>query len=340
MTQSPELIPGLPEEIALECLTRLHHLTHRVATQVCSRWRRLIHSKEFYYQRKQTGKTHKTACLIQSLPVHPGSDDLKPVGAPRCSITLFDPVNETWDRIDPIPKYPDGLPLFCQVASSEGKLVVMGGWEPASYQPTNDVFVYDFTNQRWKQGKDMPETRSFFAIGEVEGRVLVAGGHDNNKNALSSAWAYDVSSDEWTELTRMSQERDECAGIVIGGEFWVVGGYRTESQGGFEGSAEFYELRTGEWKRVEEAWKTDRSARSYLGIDKDGKLICWAEKDPRVRDGVCAVQVSDRTVLSGSAYQGGPQGIFVVEGQNGKLKKVEVVDEFCGLVQSGCCVEI
>ncbi|PSS36282.1 F-box/kelch-repeat protein [Actinidia chinensis var. chinensis] len=339
-TEFTELIPGLPEELAFECLTRLHFTTHRVASGVCRRWRDLLHSRDFYYHRKRTGFTRKAACLVHSFPAQSES---KPVGPPSYGLSVFDPVSGVWDRVDPVPKYPEGFPLFCQVVSSEGKVVVMGGWDPASWDPVRDVFVFEFTTRRWTQRQDMPSKRSFFAACAVDGRVYVAGGHDESKNALSSAWVYDIRSDEWTELTRMSEERDECEGVVIGSEFWVVSGYGTESQGGFKSSAESLDLRSGQWSLVEGAWGPSQCPRSCAGVGKDGNLVCWAELDPAVRFGSCGVDLGDQTLVTGSEYQGAPHGFYLVdkkEGQNGKLVKIEVPDEFSGFVQSGCCIEI
>ncbi|XP_002531581.2 F-box/kelch-repeat protein At1g80440 [Ricinus communis] len=335
-----ELIPDLPEEIALDCLTRLHYTTHPVASLVCKNWNHLLQSKHFYYHRKQSSQTHKAACLIQLLPAISAS---KPVCPPRYGVTLCDPINGIWERFELVPEYPDGLPLFCQVTSSEGKLLVIGGWDPVSYEPVSYVFVYDFITGIWRQGKDMPESRSFFAVGELNGRVIIAGGHNMNKTALSSAWSYDVSQDEWTELPRMSQERDECEGVVIGSEFWVVSGYQTDSQGRFEGSAEVIESGASEWRRVEDAWKdaaVNRSPKSCIGVDKGGKLLSWAEADSEVKFGACGVQSGEWALVSGSAYQGGAQGFFLKEGQDGKWKRLNVPEEFSGFVQSGCSVEI
>uniref|UniRef100_A0A2P2L2B4 F-box/kelch-repeat protein At1g15670-like n=1 Tax=Rhizophora mucronata TaxID=61149 RepID=A0A2P2L2B4_RHIMU len=340
-TEFTELIPGLPEEIALECLTRLHYSTHRVATQVCRRWRHLITSKDFYYHRKETGHTHKAACLIQAIPQETMSHQKKPVGPPKYGVTLFDPVNGTWDRVDPVPQYPDGLPLFCQVTSSEGKLVLMGGWGPVNYEPVSHVFVYEFTTRRWRRAKDMPENRSFFAAGELNGHVIIAGGHDVNKNALNTAWVYNVDEDEWTELPRMSQERDECQGIAIGSEFWVVSGYTTDNQGGFVGSAEFIELGEKKWNLVEGAWKATQCPRSCLGVGPNGNLFNWAEVGRALKVGACGVQLGEkRTFVSASTYQGGPQGFFLVEGQDGQWEKLNVPSEFSGFLQSGCCIDI
>ncbi|KAA8518329.1 hypothetical protein F0562_015788 [Nyssa sinensis] len=342
-TEFLELIPGLPEELALECMTRLHYTAHRVAAPVCRRWRQLLESRDFYYHRKQTGFTHKAACLVQSLPVQSESGERKPVVQPRYGVSVFDPVTASWDRADPIPKYPDGLPLFCQVASSEGKLVILGGWDPVSWEPVKDVFVYEFTTRRWRQCKDMPSSRSFFAAGAVDGRVFIAGGHDENKNALNSAWMYDMRSDEWTELVRMNEERDECEGIVIGSEFWVVSGYDTENQGAFKSSAESLNLETGQWRRVEDAWKVSQCPRSCVGVGESENLVCWSESDPAVRVSSCGVDLGDRTLVTGSAYQGAPQGFFLLErkeGQNSRMVKIDIPEEFSGFVQSGLCVEI
>ncbi|XVE75783.1 hypothetical protein DITRI_Ditri12bG0120300 [Diplodiscus trichospermus] len=315
-----DLIPGLPEEIGLECLTQFHYSTHPIASGVCRRWQKLLQSREFYHRRKRTGYTHKVACLVQLLKSGNYPDGSKQVCPPRYGITVFDPVRGTWDRVDPFPKHPDRLPLFCQRTSSEGKLVVMGRWDPTSYDPVKDVFVYKFTSQRWRQRKQMPETRSFFAAGELGGRVIVAGGHDENKNALSKAWEYNVNRDKWTKLTQMSQKRDECQGIVMGSKFWVVSRYRTENQGGFEKSVEVINVETGKWSRVEAAWKASQSPRSCVGVGKEKKLFSWTNRDPAVRVAECTVPLGEWTFVCGSAYQGGPQGFFLVNEQKGKFR--------------------
>ncbi|CAH2040941.1 unnamed protein product [Thlaspi arvense] len=190
----------------------------------------------------------------------------------------------------------------------------MGGWDPVSYEPVGEVFVYDFTAQKWRQGKDMPSKRSFFGIGAIHGRVYIAGGHDENKCALKSAWSYDVREDEWTELTQMSQERDECEGLLIGDDFWIVSGYGNEKQGLFEASAESYQMST-----VSELDPIGASSWSRVfGVGFGG----------------------GRALVIGSAFPGTSQGFFMVEGQNGRVKMLDVPHEFSGFVQSGCCIEI
>ncbi|KAK1587649.1 hypothetical protein Q3G72_015364 [Acer saccharum] len=330
-----ELIPSLPEELGLECLTRLPYAAHRVASGVCQRWRDLIRSREFYYHRKGFGYTRKVACLVQAVSGgSKESDGRKPGGgSPSYGLTTFDQVGRVWDRIDPVPEYPKGLPLFCQLAGCEGKLVVMGGWDPVSYDPVTVVFIFDFAMRQWRRGKDMPAKMSFFAVGSYGDRVYVAGGHDENKNALRTGWVYDLTLDEWTELPCMSQERDECEGVVIGEDFWVVSGYGTDNQGGFDGSADVFSFGSGQWRRMEGVWEPGRCPRSNVGVDGDEKLMSWS-----TQVGSCGVTLGGRVFVTGSEYQGASNGFYV--GEMVKLEKIEVSDGYSGFVQSGCCVEI
>lgn len=357
-----ELIPGLPEDISLLCLNRIHHSSHNISSQVCKKWRNLIRNKNFYYQRRRNGLTRKYACFVQLLPgqtENESDSSSKPSShQPRYGLSLFDPTIGSWTRLDnPFPKYPDGcLPLFSQVASTEGKLVVMGGWDPHTCKPIRDVFLYDFTAASWTQCADMPQTTSFFAAGASEGKVYVAGGHDENKNALKSTWIFDVEKNEWSgESGQMSEERDECEGLMIGSEFWVISGYGTETQGVFKASADVYDIGSGKWRRVEDVWSTNnKSPRGCVGLVKDkGGLVRWDELDAVIRVGTCGLEIGDWAVVTGSGYQGGPHGFYLVDknksksegnggrGEYGKLIKIEdISNEFCGIVQSGCCMEI
>ncbi|KAE8125026.1 hypothetical protein FH972_019863 [Carpinus fangiana] len=229
------------------CLTRVTYTGHGIASRVCRRWHELLQSKEFYHHRKKSGHTHKVACLVQALPgANKSSTERKRGKPPSYGITVFDPVGVgTWERLDQVPKYPDGLPQFCQLASCEGKLVVMGGWDPArtcrrsarSLRPALMRAKY-----AWRAGMTT----------------------DEYKNASRSAWVYDLRRDKWDELTQLSQERDECEGTMIGDEFWVVSGYDTESQGVFEGSADLYAFGLGGWRRVDGVWEPGQCPRSCV----------------------------------------------------------------------------
>ncbi|XP_058205505.1 F-box/kelch-repeat protein At1g80440-like [Rhododendron vialii] len=342
-TEFTELFPNLPEELALECLTRLNYAARCVGALVCRRWRELLLSRDFFYHRKRTGFTQKAAVMVQSIPVQGEI----PVRFPSYGLTIYYPESGIWDRVDPVPEYPDGLPLFCQVVSSEGKLVVMGGLDPTSWEPVRDVFVYEFTTGSWTRRRDMPSCRSFFAAAAVDGVVFVAGGHDANKNSLSTAWKYDIWADGWTELPGMNEERDECEGIVVGSEFWVVSGYATQAQGRFMRSAESFGPGTGEWRLAQDAWVVTQSPTTCGGVGAgNGAFVSWAEIDPVVQAvGLVAfgVDMDGWTLETGREHHSGPFGFYHVErkneGQIGKVVKIEAPEEFSGCARSGGCIE-
>lgn len=96
--------------------------------------------------------------------------------------------------------------------------------------------------------------RSFFACGVVGDLVLVAGGHDDSKNALNTAEVYNLRLDEWRALPEMSQERDECKGVVLGGKFYVISGYATKAQGQFVRSADVFDPLEVTWSETKNIW--------------------------------------------------------------------------------------
>lgn len=78
------------------------------------------------------------------------------------------------------------------------------------------MYIYNFVSATWHVGVDMPGVqRSFFGCACDDDRMMfVAGGHDDEKNALKSVIAYDITKDEWIPLPDMAQERDECKAIL------------------------------------------------------------------------------------------------------------------------------
>ncbi|ERN00796.1 hypothetical protein AMTR_s00217p00025020 [Amborella trichopoda] len=102
------------------------------------------------------------------------------------------------------------------------ELIVIGGWEPTTWEPTCRVFLYNFSRGAWREGQPMRGLRSLFAAAAIDRRVYVAGGHDRNKNAVATGEVNNVDRDEWEGLPEMEATRDECEGLAVGDEFWVV----------------------------------------------------------------------------------------------------------------------
>jgi len=368
-TPMGDLIPGLPEDMARECLLRVGFQHLPAARRVSRGWKAEVESTSHHRARRR----HAPLALAQARPPLAGSGPARKYAASGAGysfrLVLHDPAaGGSWA---PLPAPPGGgrLPLFCQLAAAgEGgpaaKLLVLGGWDPETWAPTAAVHVYDFLSGAWRRGADMPPPRrSFFACAAVggSGKVFVAGGHDEEKNALRSAAVYDAESDTWTALPDMARERDEPRGVCVGGKFVVVGGYPTEAQGRFAGSAEAFDPATWSWGPVQERVIEDgacprtccaappAAAGSRMYMLRDGCVVARdAEGGGRWRTLACLPEDARAATTVASigdgrvVVLGAEQTVYVLSHNQETPSWTRVVAplEFAGHVQAACCVQI
>ncbi|XXG39958.1 hypothetical protein AAC387_Pa01g0786 [Persea americana] len=111
-----------------------------------------------------------------------------------------------------------------------------------------------------------------------------------------------------------------------------------DRRGSFSGSAEVYELATGRWWRVEGAWEEGKCPRGRVKVERSGKVGvlvgggdggrpgCRRDGRPGICDRVSMPWGGSWVLPGGGAKRG----------QNGKMEKMDVGEEFSGFVQSGC----
>lgn len=353
-----ELISGLPEDVARDCLIRVSYQQFPTVASVCKLWKSEIHAPEFHRQRRSTKHTQKVIAMVQA-HVEPGTGSTKRVKNPVYWLSVFEPETGNWSKIPPPPEFYSGLPMFCQLVSVGYDLVVLGGLDPNSWEASNSVFVYNFLSAKWRRGTDMPGGRRMFfsCASDSEGTVFVAGGHDNEKNALRSALAYDVSSDRWVVLPDMAAERDECKGVFSRGRFVAVGGYPTETQGRFVKSAEAFDPATRSWSEVKEDFLDCATCpRTFVdGGDDEGVFLCSGGDLMALRGDTWQMMATLPGEIRNVAYVGAFDGTLVLIGSSGYgevhvsfafdvksccWRKLESPEGFRGHVQTGCVLEI
>ncbi|KAJ4769763.1 F-box/kelch-repeat protein [Rhynchospora pubera] len=364
----PNLIPGLPHEIAQECLIRIPYDYFRSVRHVCRQWKQEVESAPFRSLRKETGMAQSVVISAQSEPSIVTAGEQNNTKSYTASgpivyrLSLFHPDTGRWGLLPMIPGMPIGMPLFCQLATAGNKLVMLGGWNGETWAATDWVFVYDFTAGTWRQGAPIPgPRRSFFACAAFENLVFVAGGHDNDKNGLKSAMVYDVSSDTWTPLPDMSIERDEPKGFFLNGKFVVAGGYITAEQGRFRRSVQMFDPVNWTWDPVEENWLDEdvKAINSCVAVDgkvyklKDGRYVAVREGDTwRIAAEVPAdARMTTRLVTAGNnrlvVIGGGSHGVlpvaYVATEEAGKgmtWQRWDVPMEYWGHIQGICSMEL
>ena len=274
-----QLIQGLPDDIALECLIRLPY-NHLSTASLVSPPRKLhLQLPLFLRHRKTAGFTTNVIVMAQSPPQTNTGKAIPLANSYR--LTLFDPDSGSWSELPSLPGMNRGLPLYCGLVGVGSDLVVIGGYDPETWKSLNAVFIYNVVSATWRRGANIPGVRrSFFGcVSDSDRMVLVAGGHDGDKNALRSSLAYDVAKDEWLPLPDMSMERDGCKVVFQHEKFHVIGGYRTKTLGRFERSAEAFDVVSWQWEHIkEDLLETSTCSRTCV-VGDDGKLYMCREGD-------------------------------------------------------------
>ncbi|KAM7254212.1 hypothetical protein ACFE04_031894 [Oxalis oulophora] len=354
-----ELIPGLNDDMANECLIRVPFNSFPLIASTCNHWKARICSPEFFRRRKAANLSQHVFVMTQAR--------VNPIVTSKCSpmpvyrLTFYEPDKSAWCEFPAIPGFLEGgLPLFCQVVGLGSGLVLLGGWDPKTFEVSTAVYIYDFVNATWQRGADMPGVRRslFGCTSDCDSRVYVAGGHDEDKNALRSVLMYDVVSNSWTRLDDLARERDECKAVFQHGKVHVISGYNTDRQGRFENTAETFDLATWEWSPVNEDFMGSTgplSVGAYVAAS-DGELYTclgsnlvmreddtWkviAELPTDLRNTTRMMTWGKNMWVIGSEKLGGSHVSYVFDLKSYKWTKRAVPEEYSGHVHSGCHVEL
>ncbi|MCO5585634.1 hypothetical protein L7F22_039569 [Adiantum nelumboides] len=192
-----ELLPGLPEKVALLCLARVPRIYHTALRAVNKTWREVVGSKEFYIVRKQLGATEESVFLIKKFDkppnrLHSLEIDLK---TRKCCKSLF--VNDEVTR----DIFNEGFGC-----ASIGHLVIFFGGNSFSedHTPSGAVHVFNALSRTWTKGADMQCPRGEFCYGVIDGKLYVAGGHaGQGRGVVTDAEVYDADTDSWSRIASM-----------------------------------------------------------------------------------------------------------------------------------------
>ena len=159
-----QLIPGLPNDIAHECMLSIPYNHLSKAAFVCKSWKVEIELREFLKHRKAASYSQSIIVMVQAR-VNGNQDcqSAKYPPTPVYGLTVYEPKTGIWSELPPIPWLSNGLPMFCRLAGVGSDLVVIGEWDPKTWIVFNIVYIYNFVLATWRHGVDMPGVqKSFF----------------------------------------------------------------------------------------------------------------------------------------------------------------------------------
>ncbi|KAF1989311.1 galactose oxidase [Aulographum hederae CBS 113979] len=201
-------------------------------------------------------------------------------------VEVFDTVNSSWSTAPPLP-----LGMNHPNAAVVGKRVwVLGGLTGQGIVAVGKGFVLD--GGKWLEVEAMPEgsERGAAAGGVWKTKVFIAGGKKVlSAESLDAVSSFDTESGVWdTSLPPLPEPRDHACGLVVGDQFFVVGG-RVNS--------------------------TTQNRDTVLVLDLTSPAGGWKEKArmPTARGGAaCAVVEGEKIVVLGGegSTKAGARGVF------------------------------
>ncbi|KAI5585775.1 hypothetical protein BDE02_06G167800 [Populus trichocarpa] len=238
--QCEPLIPGLPDDIALNCLLRVPVQSHAACKAVCKRWHLLLGNKErFFTRRKELGfkdpwlfvfSFHKCTGKIQW--------------------QVLDLINFSWHTIPAMPCKHKVCPhgFRCVSVAHDGTLFVCGGMVSDVDFPLDLVLKYEMKKNRWTVMNRMITARSFFASGVIEGMIYVAGGNSSDLFELDSAEVLDPVKGNWRRIANMGTNMASYDAAVLDGKLLVTEGWLWPFF--FSPRGQIYDPRTDKWENM------------------------------------------------------------------------------------------
>lgn len=265
-TAGEPLIPGLPDDIAVDCLLRLPVDSHASCRVVCKRWHLLLGTKErFFTRRKELGYQDPWLFIFTYQ---------KCTG--KIQWQVLDLVNLSWHNIPPMPckERICAQGFRCVAIPREGVLFVCGGTVSDMDQPLNLVLKYEIHRNRWSVMNKMSTARSFFAGGIIDGLVYVAGGNSSELYELESAEVLDLVKGNWRPVASMTANMASYDAAVLDGKLLVTEGWLWPFL--FSPRGQIYDPKLNRWENMSanlrEGW-------TGLSVVIEGQLFVVSEHE-------------------------------------------------------------
>ncbi|KAG7586132.1 Kelch-type beta propeller [Arabidopsis thaliana x Arabidopsis arenosa] len=228
------LIPGLPDDVAKQCLALVPRARFPSMGSVCKKWRFVVQSKEFITVRRLAGMLEEWLYVLTTN-----------AGGKESQWEVMDCLGQ---KLSSLPPMPGPEKTGFKVVVVDGKLLVIAGccMINGSLVASADVYQYDTCLNSWSRLADLEVARYDFACAEVNGLVYVVGGHGVDGESLSSAEVYDPETGTWTFVESLRRPRWGCFASGFNGKLYVMGG-RSNFTIGNSKLLDVYNTQCGSW---------------------------------------------------------------------------------------------
>ncbi|GLJ08706.1 hypothetical protein SUGI_0094070 [Cryptomeria japonica] len=221
------LLPGLQDDIAMQCLAWTSRSDYGSLSSLNSRFNSLVHSGYLYRLRRQLGIIEHWIYLACNL-----------VGW-----EAYDPKRRRWMRLPRMPS-DDCFNYADKESLAVGTELLVFGKEISGFA----IWRYSILTHIWSRGSPMASPRCLFGSSSNGEVAIVAGGCDKNGVVLKSAELYNSELGIWETLPEMHSPRKLCSGFFMDGKFYVIGGMINNKDSLTCG--EEFNLQTRTWRRI------------------------------------------------------------------------------------------
>lgn len=211
------LIPGLPDEIGELCLLHLPYPYQALVRSVSSSWNKAITDPTFLLSKKSLSLSlpyvfvfafHKSTAMIQW--------------------QALDPRSGRWFVLPPMPS-PKAVcpPAFaCTSSPRQGKLYVLGGMRSDTENSLDSTLVYRTSTNQWSTATPMMTPRSFFAAGNVNGKIIAVGGSGSSiSDSITAVECYNPDKGTWAPAAKIRMGLARYDSAVVGNRMYVTEGW-------------------------------------------------------------------------------------------------------------------
>ncbi|XP_057980884.1 F-box/kelch-repeat protein SKIP4 [Malania oleifera] len=230
------LICGLPDDIALFCLTRVPRKYHGLLKCVSRRWRDLVCSEEWHsYRRKHNldetwiyalcrDKSERVCCYV-----------LDPSPSRRC-----------WKLVEGIPSHSlKRKGMGFEVLGKKVYLLGGCGWFEDA---TDEVYCYDASTNIWSEAAPLSTARCYFACEVLDEKLYAIGGLGSKSSDPHSWDTYDPCTNSWKPHSDSNIVPDIEDSIVLDGKIHIRCGSSAVSSHVY---AVVYDPSSGTWQHAD-----------------------------------------------------------------------------------------
>ncbi|KAK9274283.1 hypothetical protein L1049_019097 [Liquidambar formosana] len=234
-TQLP-LLYGLPDDLAIFCLSRVPRKYHPRLKCVSKRWRELVCSEEWQYYRRKNNldetwiyalcrdKFEQICCYV-----------LDPSSPSRC-----------WKLIQGLP--PRSSKRKGMAFEVLGKKVYLLGGCGWSEDATDEVYCYDASVNTWSEAAPLSTARCYFACEVLDEKIYAIGGLGSESSDPHSWDTYDPRENSWRSHLDPNIVPEIEDSIVMDGKIYIRCGTSAVSSHVY---AVVYEPSSGTWQHAD-----------------------------------------------------------------------------------------